>query len=362
MTGQLRATIAALPVAPGVYRFRDGAGRVLYIGRATQLRGRVASYWGDLRDRRHLRRMVPQIARIEAVACDSVHEAAWLERNLLERAKPRWNRIRGGTEVPVYIRLHEVAGTPRLVLAHWPLPPLAPARPEGEAPPGPARPDGEVRPQRPRPDGEPLPGPARSDGEARPGRPGPDSEPLPGAGKIFGPYLGGARGRLAVSALDRLFPLRYTGDRLDGGLRDLARIRGVARTDRAAFIDTIAAVLGGDIGAARGVREMLEAHRDRAAGNLAFELAARIQEEIEAMEWIVAEQKVTRLVPTPDHDVHGWSDGLLVRFRMRKGRLDGWEQRPSSYAAARRHLELTPAEWVAFAGRNAALARRLLTP
>ncbi len=39
---------ALLPLAPGVYRFRDQAGRVLYIGRAVSLRGRVRSYWGDL--------------------------------------------------------------------------------------------------------------------------------------------------------------------------------------------------------------------------------------------------------------------------------------------------------------------------
>jgi len=36
--------------------------------------------------------MVARVARVEAVACDSAHEAAWLERNLLERARLRWNR------------------------------------------------------------------------------------------------------------------------------------------------------------------------------------------------------------------------------------------------------------------------------
>ena len=44
---------ARLPPAPGVYRFRDQAGRVLYVGRAVSLRRRVLSYWGDLGDRRH---------------------------------------------------------------------------------------------------------------------------------------------------------------------------------------------------------------------------------------------------------------------------------------------------------------------
>ncbi|GID27895.1 hypothetical protein Abr02nite_28780 [Paractinoplanes brasiliensis] len=44
-----RELSARLPAAPGVYRFRDPGGRVLYVGRATNLRSRVGSYWGDLR-------------------------------------------------------------------------------------------------------------------------------------------------------------------------------------------------------------------------------------------------------------------------------------------------------------------------
>jgi excinuclease UvrABC nuclease subunit len=44
--------VARLPSEPGVYRFRDAGGRVLYVGRATALRSRVGSYWSDLRGRR----------------------------------------------------------------------------------------------------------------------------------------------------------------------------------------------------------------------------------------------------------------------------------------------------------------------
>ncbi|MGK5685106.1 GIY-YIG nuclease family protein [Actinoplanes sp. URMC 104] len=296
----MRAAVRSLPATPGVYRFRDEGGRVLYIGRATQLRSRVGSYWGDLRDRRHLRRMVPLIARVEAVACDSVHEAAWLERNLLERSKPRWNRIRGGMEAAVCIRVSEDAG---ITLVHWPAP-------------------------------------------------GDDAH-------TFGPYLGGAQGRLAVSALDRVLPLRYTRERLDGGLRDLARIRGVDPSQRAELLAAVLAVLRREEEALEAVRGKLVVLRDRASANLAFELAARIHEEIDAVDWIAAEQKVTRLRSVGDQDVYGWSDGLLVRFRIRGGRLDGWEQRTTSQRNARRYLDLTPPAWVAFAARNAELAREI---
>src|SRR5919107_4395897 len=140
--------VAALPAAPGVYRFRDGAGRVLYVGRAGDLRRRVGSYWGDLRDRRHLRRMVVRVARIEALVCDSAHEAAWAERNLLERSLPPWNRIAGGLEVPVRIRLDPSPDAPALDVV-------------------------------------------------------PGHRPAPGV-RVFGPYLGRRTVRLAVSGLDRV--------------------------------------------------------------------------------------------------------------------------------------------------------------
>jgi excinuclease ABC subunit C len=303
MESALGAVIARLPAAPGVYRFRDGRGRALYIGRATVLRQRVGSYWGELRDRRHLRRMVPQVARIEAVACDSVHEAGWLERNLLEQAKPRWNRIRGGAEVPVYIRLDRTARTPRLTVEHWPV--------------------------------------------------------TPGRGDDFGPYLGGSQARLAVSALDRVLPLRYTDDRLAGGLKDLARIRGIDYSDRERLSSTITGVLQRRPADIETVRSHLVHLLDRASENLVFELAARLQAELEALAWIVAEQKVTELVPAADGEVHGWDDGLLVTFHLRGGRLCGWGQRRCSRAAALPYLERTPAAWSAFAARAAELGGRL---
>ena len=83
------ALAARLPHAAGVYRFRDAAGKVLYLGRAVSLRRRVVSYWGDLGDRAHLAVMVGRIARVEAVVCDSAHEAAWLERDRGASAGPR---------------------------------------------------------------------------------------------------------------------------------------------------------------------------------------------------------------------------------------------------------------------------------
>ena len=119
MGSSARDQAALLPLAPGVYRFRDARRGVLYLGRATSLRRRVASYWGDLSGRAHLGAMMARVARVEAVTCDSVHEAAWLERNLLLARKPPWNRApAGGQEVEVWIRLSEGAATPGVAVVH----------------------------------------------------------------------------------------------------------------------------------------------------------------------------------------------------------------------------------------------------
>ena len=299
MESSARTSVARLPATPGVYRFRDARGRVLYIGRASQLRRRVASYWSDLRDRRHLAPMVARIGRVEAVACDSEHEAAWLERNLLERRMPPWNRTPGGQEVPVYLRLDAGPAAPELRVTHL-------------------------------------------------GEPG-----------DFGPYLGGARVRLAVTALHRVLPLSYTGTGMSASQRDMAAKLGVGPADRGRLLDALTAVLRREPAALASVRDELCARRDRAAGALAYELAGRLRDEVEAVEWIASPQRVTRF-PGEDLTVCGWAGGVLVRFEIRAGRLDSWTQRACKEAAARPHLAASPAGWADFAHRNAELAAALL--
>jgi excinuclease ABC subunit C len=292
--------VAALPAAPGVYRFRDDSGRVLYVGRAGELRRRVSSYWGDLRDRRHLRRMMLRVARIEALVCDSAHEAAWAERNLLERSLPPWNRIVGGLEVPVSIGLDASPETPRLGLTS----------------------------------------PHRS---------------APGV-RCFGPYLGARKVRLAVSGLERLYPIGHAGPTRTAGERELARLRGGQDRPVAQLASAVESVLDREPRAVAGALAALTARRDAAAGAQAYEAAARLQEEIEAIEWVVAPQRVTTPDEDGDQDVTAWEDGVLVRLRIRNGRLHAWEQEPCSPSVPGTRA---PDGWVPFLRRNAELAARL---
>ena len=297
--------IGRLPGTPGVYRFRDGGGRVLYIGRTGSLRSRVGSYWSDLRERDHLVPMVARIARIEAVSCDSAHEAAWLERNLLETSLPPWNRTPGGRESAVFIRLDTGPLTPGLAITFR------------------AKPADGVR--------------------------------------YFGPYLGGLRARHAVCALNRLLPLSYTAARLGGAEHDLARVRGVTGGDPMALIGSLTAILDRQPAAVSWATSHLERLRDRAASALAYEFAARVQAEIEALGWISSPQRVTSL-DAANLTISGWSAGILTQFRVRDGRLRSWSQRPCTLASAAPALAVTPAAWTDFAQRNAELAASLAQP
>jgi len=246
--------------------------------------------------------MVARVARIEVVSCDSAHKAAWLERNLPQAPLPPWNRTPGGQESAVYVRLDAGPGNPGLTVAYQ------------------VEPAGQVR--------------------------------------YFGPYLGGLRVRRAVAALHRILPLRHAADRPGGAEGDLARVRGVAGGDRAALAGSLAAILERQPAAVSWAHRQLEQLRDRAAHTLAYELAARIQDEIGALNWVTCPQRVTTM-NAANLTIAGWSRGMLVQFLIRGGRLCGWSQRSCSHPGATGALAATPAAWRDFTQRNAELAASL---
>lgn len=80
-----------LPRCPGVYLFRDSDGTIVYIGKATNLRARVRSYFSS-DDRRKVLPMLQVTNRIDFVTCATPIEAAVLEIRLIQRELPRFNR------------------------------------------------------------------------------------------------------------------------------------------------------------------------------------------------------------------------------------------------------------------------------
>ncbi|MFC5382285.1 DEDD exonuclease domain-containing protein [Aquipuribacter nitratireducens] len=81
-----------LPSAPGVYRFLDAGGRVLYVGSSLDIRSRVRSYFTQAERRRRMTEMVSVAARVDHVLCATPLEAQVRELRLLAEHRPPYNR------------------------------------------------------------------------------------------------------------------------------------------------------------------------------------------------------------------------------------------------------------------------------
>ena len=115
---KLRLT-AQLPRAPGVYIFRDRAGRPLYVGKASNLRSRVRSYFSS-DDRRKIGPMLRETHAIDHIVCHSTLEAAVLESRLIATHLPRYNRQGTGRRRYVYVKLTLNEAYPRLSVVRVP--------------------------------------------------------------------------------------------------------------------------------------------------------------------------------------------------------------------------------------------------
>ena len=87
----LKAEVRKLGSDPGVYRMMNGAGEVLYVGKARNLARRVASYTHPNRLSNRLMRMVSETETLEVIVTKSETEALLLESNLIKKMKPRYN-------------------------------------------------------------------------------------------------------------------------------------------------------------------------------------------------------------------------------------------------------------------------------
>ena len=89
---QLKEQVALLPTTPGVYQFFDASGRVIYVGKAINLRRRVGSYFVD--SKKHsakVRVMVAKIVALKHIDTPTEHDALLLENSLIKTLRPRYN-------------------------------------------------------------------------------------------------------------------------------------------------------------------------------------------------------------------------------------------------------------------------------
>ncbi|NLX07593.1 MAG: excinuclease ABC subunit UvrC [Phycisphaerae bacterium] len=121
----LKEKIAALPKTPGVYMFKDAEGRVMYIGKANDLRARVASYFQPAADLHSTRgpaiaEMATRVVDIAHLDCENEVEALLTENRLIKDVQPPYNeRLTDGKSFP-YIEITTWEDFPRVRITREP--------------------------------------------------------------------------------------------------------------------------------------------------------------------------------------------------------------------------------------------------
>jgi excinuclease ABC subunit C len=113
----LAQKLADLPDRPGVYRFLSKGGKVIYVGKAKNLKSRVRSYFrasADLDARKSA--MVDETADLETIVVDSDFEAFLLENHLIKKEKPRYNIVLRDDKNYPYLKLTTKDEYPRVTL------------------------------------------------------------------------------------------------------------------------------------------------------------------------------------------------------------------------------------------------------
>lgn len=91
MKDHLKLIVQSLPDKPGVYQYFDKNGKILYVGKAKNLKKRVSSYFNKIHDSGKTRVLVSKIEDIQTIIVDTEFDALLLENNLIKKLQPRYN-------------------------------------------------------------------------------------------------------------------------------------------------------------------------------------------------------------------------------------------------------------------------------
>lgn len=271
----IKNALAVLPDKPGVYLMHDAAGKVIYVGKAVVLKNRVRSYFRNLVSHTpKVKAMVAKIAEIETIVTSSEVEALILECNLIKKYRPRYNIMLKDDKTYPYLKVTMQEDFPRLVVTRR-----------------------QVR-----------------DGA-----------------KYYGPYADAGAMHATVKLLRGMFPLRtcrkMNPDRpcLNYHIkRCLAPCAGyVSRAEYSSMIKSVCMVLDGRT---NELERDLQRRMQEAAENYAFEEAARLRDQLQAVQRLNEQQKAVTN-NGGDMDVIGYGQDItgscIQIFFVRKGKLIG---------------------------------------
>ncbi|NOK02607.1 MULTISPECIES: excinuclease ABC subunit UvrC [Myxococcus] len=283
MDAKLLEKLDALPTEPGVYLMKDRRGQVIYVGKAINLRSRVRSYFNRTGDTRVFVSLLDQLlGDLETVLVSNEKEALLLENELIKKHRPRFNVLLKDDKQFISLRLDRTQSYPRLEVVRK----------------------------------------YERDGA-----------------RYFGPYSSAGAIRETLRVVNRFFRLRTCTDHVLANrkrpclLHQIGRcpapcVYPVPQEDYHRSVDEVVMFLEGKAGE---LVEGLRLRMKRAAQELKFEEAARIRDQLSAIERSLERQKVAT-TDFKDQDVfafHREGDRILFYVLwVRQGRLNGGQAFP----------------------------------
>ncbi len=252
----LAQRIRELPDRPGIYIFKDAAGKVLYVGKAKSLRKRASSYLTRDHEPR-LAAMVSEAVDLEFVVTDSESEALLLENNWIKRKRPRYNVLLRDDKTYPYLKLTLQEEFPRIAFTRR----------------------------------------IRDDG-----------------GEYFGPFLPGGLARKAIKLVQKLFQIRVCRIEIDGSLPrpclyyDMHRCLGpcsAGLTTRQAYDEAVRQARLFLSGRNDPLVKHLKREMGEAAEAMDYERAAQLRDTLREVEAISQRRKLSS-VEDEDLDVYGF--------------------------------------------------------
>jgi len=116
----LKAKVALAPRAPGVYLMKDGEGRILYVGKAGDLKSRLKAYAGGTDGRAMIPFLVSRVRDVELILTASEKEALILENTLIKAHRPRYNVDLRDDKAYVHLRIDPATPFPRFQVVRRP--------------------------------------------------------------------------------------------------------------------------------------------------------------------------------------------------------------------------------------------------
>ena len=281
LSEHLKSILATLPTKPGCYLMKNAEDKIIYIGKAVNIRNRVRSYFhASAGHDRKTRRLVQEIVDIEWIVVGSELEALILEMNLIKRHRPRFNvRLKDDKRYP-YIKVHWGDNFPKVTVTRL----------------------------------------MRKDDGSR----------------YYGPYTSVWAVHQTLDLLRRIFPF-LTCDRditgldkraclyLDIKLCTAPCIGAVSQSEYRQMISDLGDFLNGRTGP---IVKRLQTEMAKASEDLHFEKAAALRDQLNAIEKVVEKQKVITNKQL-DSDVIAMArtdgDACLQIFFIRSGKMIGRE-------------------------------------